>query len=116
MGPLAFFVIQFHCVCCGQAVFFGAYPLGRPFSTPDGFKWMGVTIVCVSITLATIYFPMWGGMLAGPMKHVTEEDYYLADYSREEITQGLHQPSSKFAGGAGAGTGHGLLALPIGRK
>jgi NNP family nitrate/nitrite transporter-like MFS transporter len=35
-----------------------------------------------------MYFPMWGGLFVGPKVGVTEEDYYLAEYTPEEISKG----------------------------
>jgi hypothetical protein len=31
---------------------------------------------------------MWGGFFSGPKPGVSEEDYYLAEYTPEEISQG----------------------------
>lgn len=58
---------------------------------------MGVMTLGITLTLFTIHFPMWGGMLSGPIKGATEEDYYLKEWSAEEVSAGLHNPSMKFA-------------------
>jgi hypothetical protein len=39
----------------------------------------------------------WGGMIFPAKEGVTEEDYYLAEWSAEEKAAGLHTPSLKFA-------------------
>ena len=44
-----------------------------------------------------MYFPMWGGMCYKPKPGVTEEDYYLAEFTAEERASGLHANSLKFA-------------------
>jgi NNP family nitrate/nitrite transporter-like MFS transporter len=58
---------------------------------------MGLMTICVTLLYVLMYFPMWGSMFTGPRKGVTEEDYYLAEYSAEERAQGLHSLSLKFA-------------------
>lgn len=74
-------------------------PSSLPHSlTPqNGLQWMGVMTLCITSLLFTINFPMWGGMLSGPKAGVTEEDYYLHEWSAEEVSAGLHNPSMKFA-------------------
>ncbi|QDZ18656.1 MFS general substrate transporter [Chloropicon primus] len=75
-----------------QAIFFkGAY------STQDGITYMGVMIVCVTLLVIPIYFPMWGGMFCGPKEGVTEVDYYLADFTEEEKEAGVASSVLKFA-------------------
>ena len=76
-----------------QAIFFTPASL----SVADGFKWMGVMIIGVTLLLFVIYFPMWGGMLCAAKEGVTEEDYYLAEFTPEERAQGMHSASVKFA-------------------
>lgn len=76
-----------------QAIFFTDSSL----TTAEGWKWMGVMVIAVSLTLTLIHFPMWGSMLLpGNPKH-TEEEYYAKDYTTEEKEQGLHMVDSKFA-------------------
>jgi NNP family nitrate/nitrite transporter-like MFS transporter len=48
---------------------------------------MGVMTICMTTLLFGIYFPMWGGMFFPARKNVTEEDYYLAEYTPAEISQ-----------------------------
>lgn len=78
-----------------QAIFFTAAPL----TVQQGFVWMGVMIIGVFAFIPFVYFPMegWGGMLAKGKVGVTEEDYYLSEYTMEERAQGLHSASLKFA-------------------
>ena len=61
------------------------------------FQWMGVVICAVAcFGVAPIYFPMWGGLLCGPVKGATEEDYYYAEYTPAEREAGHHLASSNF--------------------
>ncbi|XWS63691.1 hypothetical protein CRYUN_Cryun06bG0123300 [Craigia yunnanensis] len=78
-----------------QLIFFK----GSKYSKETGITLMGVMIVCCSLPIFLIYFPQWGGMLCGPSseKVVTEEDYYLSEWSSKEKENGLHQASLKFA-------------------
>lgn len=43
-------------------------------------------------------FPQWGGMLCGPSQKVTEEDYYMREWSAQEKEEGFAEGSVKFAG------------------
>ncbi|KAF6264928.1 major facilitator superfamily domain-containing protein [Scenedesmus sp. NREL 46B-D3] len=76
-----------------QAIFFTYAGL----STPQGFLWLGVLSMAVTALYALVYFPMWGGMLSGPKEGLSEEAYYLAEFTPEEIAQGLHTASLRFA-------------------
>lgn len=58
---------------------------------------MGVMVLCMTLAVVPIYFPMWGGMLLGPREGVTEEDYYLGEYSGAERAAGLADAAIKFA-------------------
>ena len=63
----------------------------------NSFKWMGCVICAVAMFgVAPIYFPMWGGLLCGPKKGATEEDYYFSEYTPAEREAGHHLASSKF--------------------
>jgi len=76
-----------------QAIFFTYASYG--YNT--AFVWMGVMTVGVTLLYVLMYFPMWGGMFCAAKSGVTEEDYYLAEYSAEERATGLHANSLKFA-------------------
>ncbi|KAI7741364.1 hypothetical protein M8C21_000824 [Ambrosia artemisiifolia] len=39
------------------------------FSTQTGISLMGVMMIMSTLSLTTIYFPQWGGMLCGPSSH-----------------------------------------------
>ena len=58
---------------------------------------MGVQAVALTVAVMFIWFPMWGSMFTGPREGVEEEDYYLREWSAEEVAQGLHQGSMRFA-------------------
>ena len=63
----------------------------------NSFKWMGCVICFVAMVgVAPIYFPMWGGLICGPKKGYTEEDYYFSEYTPAEREAGHHLASSKF--------------------
>ncbi|GBF96772.1 nitrate transporter [Raphidocelis subcapitata] len=76
-----------------QAIFFtyATLPMDK------AFVWMGVMTIGMTALYLTMYFPQWGGLFAGPKAGVTEEDYYLAEYTPEEISEGLASASIKFA-------------------
>ena len=58
------------------------------YETYDGITYMGILIVCVAMLTFTIHFPPWGSMLFPPNKGSTEESYFLAEYSADEIAEG----------------------------
>ena len=63
----------------------------------NSFKWMGCVICFVAMVgVAPIYFPMWGGLVCGPKKGATEEDYYFSEYTPAEREAGHHLASSAF--------------------
>jgi hypothetical protein len=55
-----------------------------------------VMIMCVTLTLSLVHFPMWGSMFLWGDES-SEEDYYLNEWSAHEIAMGLHSMSMKFA-------------------
>eukprot|EP00894_Picocystis_sp_ML_P002704 jgi/Pico_ML_1/53221/g3801.t1 len=75
-----------------QAIFFG-----DSFSTQDGISAMGGTVVGLTLLVIPVYFPMWGGMFCKPNPDISEEDYYLADFTEEEKVQGVADSVVKFA-------------------
>jgi NNP family nitrate/nitrite transporter-like MFS transporter len=77
-------------------IFFGGSPSSPSFARDDDFIWMGVMIMCVTLTLALVHFPMWGSMFCKG-DGTGEEDYYLNEWSAQEIAMGLHTTSMKFA-------------------
>ncbi|KAL2903297.1 High-affinity nitrate transporter 2.3 [Bienertia sinuspersici] len=79
-----------------QVIFFR----GTQFKTEEGITYMGVMIIGCTLGIMTIYFPQWGGMLCGPRKGFTEEDYYLQEWDSKEQDKDLHLSSMKFAEGS----------------
>lgn len=63
----------------------------------QGIIYMGIMVICVTLLVIPIYFPMWGGMFCGPKEGVVEEDYYLGEFSEEERAAGLADAAMKFA-------------------
>eukprot|EP00882_Tetradesmus_deserticola_P020203 GHRQ01021780.1.p1 GENE.GHRQ01021780.1~~GHRQ01021780.1.p1 ORF type:complete len:278 (+),score=92.87 GHRQ01021780.1:423-1256(+) len=76
-----------------QAIFFTYLPL----SATQGFFWLGVMVIGVTALYMAVYFPMWGGMFCAAKPGITEEDYYMSEYTSAEVSQGLHTNSLKFA-------------------
>ena len=78
-----------------QLIFFK----GSKYSKETGITLMGIMIICCTLPLTLIYFPQWGGMFCGPStkNRVTEEDYYLSEWSSKEREKGSHSASMKFA-------------------
>ena len=65
--------------------------------TYDGIMYMGYLIICVTLLVIPIHFPMWGSMFLPGDPSVTEEDYYIKkEFSEEEIKEGLAVPVQKF--------------------
>ena len=59
--------------------------------------YMGYLIICVTLLVIPIHFPMWGSMFIAGDPNVTEEDYYIKkEFSEEEIKEGLAVPVQKF--------------------
>lgn len=76
-----------------QAIFFKT----DRYETYEGIFFLGIMILAITLLVIPIYFPMWGGMFCGPKEGITEEDYYLGEYTQEEISMGLANASVKFA-------------------
>lgn len=48
------------------------------WTTQEGFKWMGVTMIVMTMPLIFLHFPMWGSMLLpGNPDETSEVDYYM---------------------------------------
>lgn len=80
-----------------QVIFFAGSQYSPVMTSQEGLIYMGVMIMCVTTTLAFVHFPMWGSMFLPASPDVTEEDYYLREWSADEIAMGLHAPAMKFA-------------------
>lgn len=76
-----------------QAIFF------TPQNLPvyDGFKWMGIMVIGMTLFVIPVWFPMWGSMFTKPREGATEEEYYRGDFTGEEQQEGLHRSIMKFA-------------------
>ncbi|KAK9050927.1 hypothetical protein SSX86_027552 [Deinandra increscens subsp. villosa] len=92
-----------------QVIFFR----GSRYSTEEGISLMGVMIMCCSVVIMLIYFPQWGGFFYGPKKGVTEEDYYLSEWSAAEKEQGFHKMSLKFSENSRRQRGRKGAAVPV---
>ncbi|KXZ49558.1 hypothetical protein GPECTOR_20g412 [Gonium pectorale] len=81
-----------------QAIWFaGTAGWQLTLSKADGFVYMGIQTIALTLPLFFIWFPMWGSMLTGPREGAQEEDYYMREWSAEEVAEGLHHGSMKFA-------------------
>lgn len=58
---------------------------------------MGITVIAMTQLIFFLTFPQWGGILTRPNPDVSEEDYYLGEYTENEIAQGLANASLVFA-------------------
>ncbi|GMH43524.1 hypothetical protein BSKO_11446 [Bryopsis sp. KO-2023] len=76
-----------------QAAFFRSHGI----DTDRGFILMGITVMVVTQAILFIRFPQWGGVFSREDVGCTEEDYYLGEYSQDEIAQGLANASIVFA-------------------
>ena len=74
-----------------------ARPPARSLTKQDGFVYMGIMTLVLTLPLFGIMFPMWGSMLTGPTEGATEEEFYLKEWSAEEVSEGLHHSSMRFA-------------------
>ncbi|KAG2431534.1 hypothetical protein HXX76_009548 [Chlamydomonas incerta] len=81
-----------------QAIWFaGTASWQLTLTKPEGFVYMGIMTIGLTLPLFFIWFPMWGSMLTGPREGAEEEDYYMREWSAEEVASGLHQGSMRFA-------------------
>ncbi len=80
-----------------QLIFFAGCNASPSMTVPVGLVWMGVMIMCASTLLFFVHFPMWGSMFLPGNPDITEEDYYIKEWSADEIAQGLHSAAMKFA-------------------
>ena len=77
-----------------QVIFFR----GSRFKTETGITLMGIMIICCTLPILLIYFPQWGGLFWGASsKGITEENYYMSEWTEEEQEKGYHKASLKFA-------------------
>lgn len=95
----------------GGAIMMAAFFKSDKYETYDGISLMGVCIIACTLVVVTIHFPQWGSMLFPPNEHVTEQDYYLAEYSEEEKVSGVANAAIKFAEESKGERGQARLAL-----
>ena len=72
-----------------QQVFFTGRPADQPYT---GLQHLGISIMCCTLLLTFVHFPMWGSMFFGPTrgKEGTEAEFYLRARALE--TPALHFP------------------------
>jgi NNP family nitrate/nitrite transporter-like MFS transporter len=85
---------------------------------PLALKRLGITIICFTLPVVLVHFPMWGSMLLPPTAAAVQEDvvspeekYYTREYTEEEKERGLDHPAKVYAAntfGASARAGHRL--------
>ena len=67
----------------------------------EAIQLMGVMIICVTLVINFIHFPMWGGMWFPADGKTTEEDYYAGNtYTEEEKAAGMADAALKFSANA----------------
>ncbi len=76
-----------------QAIFFTP----TTYTIQEGFKWMGVMVICVTNLLFLMYWPQWGGMVLPAKADATEEEYFTRDFTKAEKEQGLHTAVLRYA-------------------
>ncbi|KAM3399778.1 hypothetical protein ACQJBY_004927 [Aegilops geniculata] len=76
-----------------QVIFFR----GGKYKTETGIMYMGIMILACTLPVAFIYFPQWGGMLAGPRAGATAADYYNGEWTAEEREKGYNAATKRFA-------------------
>lgn len=59
----------------------------RSMTVQVGLKWMGVMTLAVTVLLAFLHFPMWGSMFFPANPDYTEEDYYIKEWTAEEVAK-----------------------------
>lgn len=62
-----------------------------------GFIYTGIVVMIMGQLIFFVSFPQWGGILIRPNLRVTEEDYYLRDFTEDEVAQGLANAALVFA-------------------
>lgn len=79
-----------------QAIFFASTDR---FSSEDGITWLGCCVVGFTLLVCIIHFPQWGSMFlpASSRPSATEESYYAAEYTEEEVQAGKANAVIKFA-------------------
>lgn len=82
---------------CGSVITQTIFFKGDKYETYEGLVLMGIMVICMTLLVVPIYFPMWGGMLFPERQGVVEEDYYLSEFSEEERANGLADAAMKFA-------------------
>ncbi|XP_075495940.1 high affinity nitrate transporter 2.5-like [Primulina tabacum] len=93
-----------------QVIFFR----GSRYSPETGLVLMGVMIICCTSVIMLIYFPQWGGMFCGPSsKGVSEEDYYMSEWTSAEKEKGFHKASLKFSENSRSERGKRVDSAPI---
>ncbi|XP_021716513.1 high affinity nitrate transporter 2.4-like [Chenopodium quinoa] len=89
-----------------QFIFFS----GNRFSKEDGLLYMGVMAIACTVPVAFVHFPQWGSMFFPASKTATEEEYYVAEYNKNEQSKGMHERNIKFAESARAERGNGFCS------
>lgn len=80
------------------------------YTTYEGLIYMGIMVMAVTLLVIPIYFPMWGGMFFPAREGVTEEDYYLGEFTEVERAAGLADAAMKFAAESKSQRGQKALA------
>jgi NNP family nitrate/nitrite transporter-like MFS transporter len=81
----------------GSAITQAAFFTATTMTIAEGFQWMGVMILGMTMLVVTIHFPMWGSMFFPGSDKVTEEEYYSKDFTAAEREAGLHRVIFNFA-------------------
>lgn len=63
----------------------------------QGYRNMGIIMICVSMLALLLEWPAWGGVFRGPRANATEEDYYRNEFTAAEQEAGMHARAMRFA-------------------
>jgi len=84
----------------GSAITMLIFFKSAKYPTYVGIQLMGVMIMCMTLTVHFVHFPMWGSMWFPADGKTTEEDYYTDVYTEEEKAIGMADAAYKFSANA----------------
>lgn len=81
----------------GAAIWQFAFFTSAHMSAHESVFYMGLAALVLCTPILGLYWPAWGGAFAAPSKSASEEQYFLHDYSLEEIQAGDAMAALLFA-------------------
>jgi NNP family nitrate/nitrite transporter-like MFS transporter len=81
----------------GSTLIMALFFTSSSIETYEGIMYMGFAIICFTILVIPVHFPMWGSMFLPGDPSCSEEDYYIRrEFTESEIKEGLAAPVQKF--------------------